>query len=176
MLSKILIALAVILGVFIIFVATRPSHFHYERSDLIHAPAEKIFPYLSQFHKGNEWSPYEQKDPTMKITIEEPDGQIGSRMSFESKNAGRGNLEILKLNPNELVELRLTMTEPIQGVNIVHYKLVPEADGTRFIWSMEGESGFFGKLFAVFVDCEKMMADDFSLGIQNLKTLIEAQK
>jgi hypothetical protein len=40
---------------------------------------------------------------------------------------------------------------------------------------MSGDGGFMGKLIGVFIDCEKMVAGDFEVGIKTLKDLIEKQ-
>ena len=175
--KRIAIVVVVILVVFIGFVMSRPSHFNYERSGVINAPAEKIFPYISNFKLGGEWSPYEKVDPNMKKVYSGTDGQVGSVMEFDgNKEAGSGKLEILNIVPNQSVEIKLTMTKPFFAENIVHYKLSPEGEGTRFTWSMSGENGFLGKLIGVLIDCEKMVADQFVVGINNLKALVEAQK
>ena len=173
MLFKILIGVGVLFALFLVFVATRPGQFRYERSGLIETSPDKIFPYLRSFKMGEKWSPYE-KDATMKKTINGVDGEVGSSMEFDSKNSGTGRLEILKITPNEHVQMRLSMIKPFKGENIVEYRLTPEGTGTRFTWTMEGDGGFFGKLIAVFIDCEKMVGDQFSQGIASLKALVEA--
>lgn len=176
MLIKILIGLGVFLVGFFAFVLTRESKFHYERSGLIQASAEEIYPYISDFNKGAEWSPYEQADPNMKKTIKGPVAQPGSIMEFEGNaKSGSGRIEILRVIPNELVEMRLTMLKPIHAENLVQYRLTPEADGTRFTWSMSGDGGFIGKLMNTFIDCEEMAAGQFTVGINNLKRLIESK-
>jgi uncharacterized protein YndB with AHSA1/START domain len=168
--------LAVIV-LFCVFISTREGKFRYERSGVIKASPEKIFPYLVDFRKGHEWSPYEKIDLNMKKTFSGPEMQVGSVMEFDgNRDAGSGKLEILKIVPNESVEIRLTMIKPFKGENIVVYKLTPQADGTLFTWTMSGDGGFMGKLLNFFVDCEKMVADQFSAGINNLKEVIESQK
>lgn len=177
MLMKIFLGLGVLLVGFIAYVATREGKFHYERNGVINASPEKIFPYISDFRKGGEWSPYEQVDPHMKKTFLGPDAQVGSVMEFDgNKDAGSGKLEILKIVPNESVEIKLTMLKPFHAENLVVYKLTPQGDGTRFSWAMSGDGGFMGKLLNVFIDCEKMIADQFTVGINNLKAVIEGQK
>ncbi|MNJ91268.1 Bacterial transcription activator, effector binding domain [compost metagenome] len=174
MLLKIAIAVIVVLVIFLGYVSTREGQFRYERSGVIAAPPEKIFPYLSNLKNGDKWSPYEKVDPNMKKTFAGNDGEVGSTMVFEgNKDAGSGKLEILKIVPNELVEIKLTMTAPMHAENIVEYRLTPEANGTKFSWSMSGDGGFMGKLVNVFIDVEKMVADQFSEGIANLKAHVE---
>jgi len=175
--KKILIGITAALVIFLGYVSTREGKFNYVRSGMINAPAEKIFPYISDFSKGGEWSPYEKVDPNMKKEISGTPGQVGHKMIFEgNSDAGSGNLEILKVVPNELVEIKLTMTKPVHAENIVTYSLASEGSVTKFSWAMSGDGGFLTKLISVFIDCEKMIAGQFGVGIENLKTVVEAQK
>lgn len=177
MARKIIFGAAIALILFLGFVSTRESKFHYERSGLINAPAEKIFPYLSTFKLGSEWSPYEKIDPNMKKNIVGTDGQVGTVMNFDGNSeAGSGSLEFLKIVPNDSVQIKLVMTKPLPADNLIEYKLTPEGSGTRFTWSMSGDGGFVGKLMTLLIDCEKMVGDQFNQGIANLKTLVESQK
>ncbi|WP_374000814.1 hypothetical protein [Bdellovibrio bacteriovorus] len=41
---------------------------------------------------------------------------------------------------------------------------------------MSGDGGFVGKLVTFFVDCEKLITDQFKQGIQNLKDIVEMPK
>jgi len=177
MFKKISLGFLTVVVLFLGYVSTRNGKFNYERSGVINAPAEKIFPYLVDFRKGSLWSPYEKVDPNMKHNFIGPDAQVGSVMEFEGNNdAGSGKLELLKITPNESVEIKLTMTKPVHGENIIVYKLTPEGTGTRFSWAMSGDGGFLAKLMGVFIDCEKMIGGQFETGISNLKTVVENAK
>lgn len=176
MFLKVALAVVAIVGLFLVYVSTRKGEFNYEVSGIIQAPVEKVFPYVSDLKLGGEWSPFEEVDPNMKKEYVGPTNQVGSKMTFAGNNeAGSGSLEILKIVPNELVELRLIMTAPLKADNIVQYRLSSESGGTRFTWSMSGDGGFVGKLVTVFVDCEKMIQEQFAKGISNLKVLVEEQ-
>lgn len=175
MIFKILAGVVVALAVFLGYVSTRDGKFRYVRSGVINAPAEKIFPYISQFKLGAQWSPYE-KGIEMPKSYGGTEGQVGSWMEFGPSPSGSGRIEILEIVPNQEVKLNLHMTAPFEAQNTVIYTLTPEADGTRFSWAMEGNGGFMGKLMTTVIDCEKMVAGQFNDGIQNLKTVVEAQK
>lgn len=177
MLKKIGLSLGIILIVFLGYVSTRPSFFRYERSGVINAPADKIFPYLSDFKLGGEWSPYEKVDPNLKRNFIGSGTEVGSVMEFEGNSeAGSGRLEMLKIVPNQAVDIKLIMTQPMHVENLIQYSLIPEAEGTRFTWVMSGDGGFMSKLIGVLVDCEKMVGGQFEQGITNLKALVEAKK
>lgn len=177
MAKKILLSLVVVIVLFLVFVSTRNGKFNYERSVVINAPVEKIYPYLSNFKLGSQWNPFDQKDPNLKRTFLGNDGEVGSAMEFEGNNeAGSGKLEMLSLIPNTEAQIKLTMTKPWKAENLIIYKLTPEAEGTRFLWAMSGDGGFMGKLMMTIIDCEKMITDEFEKGFQNLKFIIENQK
>jgi hypothetical protein len=177
MFKKIFAVFIIFITVFLIFVSTRDGKFQYERSGIINASAEKIFPFISNFKLGNEWSPYQQMDPNMKSTFSGNDAEVGSAMEFEGNSqVGSGKLQILRIVPNQLVEIQLTMLKPFHAENLIQYRLMPEGSATRFSWSMTGDGGFMNKLISIFINCEKMVGDQFSQGIQNLKSVVESQK
>lgn len=174
MILKIFIGLIVVLALFLGYVSTRDGKFRYERSGLINASAEKIFPYISQFKLGAQWSPYE-KGLEMPKNYGGVEGQVGSWMEFGPSKSGSGRIEILETISNQMVKLNLHMTAPFEAKNLVTYRLSPEQNGTRFTWEMEGDGGFMGKLMNTLIDCEKMVGGQFTEGINNLKVLIESQ-
>lgn len=172
--KKIISGLFAGLLIFLGYVSTRNGHFHYERALVINAPAQVIYPFVSDFKKGMLWNPFDQKDPQMKHVYKGTDGQVGSVVEFEGNSeVGSGRLEILRLVPNELVEIKLTMIKPFAAENLVRYKLQPDGAGTRFTWSMEGDGGFMGKLVSVFMNCEKMITVEFDKGLAQLKGIFE---
>ncbi|HEX7674857.1 MAG TPA: SRPBCC family protein [Bdellovibrio sp.] len=175
MLKIIGIVIVILIIVFVIFVSTRPAHFQYERSGIINASVDKIFPYLSTFEGGHKWSPYERMDPNMKTKIIGPDGQVGTVMEFEgNRDAGSGKLEFLKITAPTEVNLKLTMIKPFPAENLIVYHLsANEGGGTKFTWSMSGDNGFLGKMMVVFIDCEKLIGGQMEQGIKNLKEVVE---
>lgn len=171
---KVLIGLAVVLVVFLGYVATRPASFRYSNSALIKASPEKIYPYLSQLQLGGQWSPYEKRAPDMKKSLSGTDGTPGAKLEFDGgMKAGVGSVELLSFKPNEEVNLRLLMSKPVNADHLIVYKLEPVGAETRFTWSMEGENGFFGKLMGVLIDCEAMMKKDMNEGFENLRKIVE---
>ncbi len=177
MFKKVAIGILSVLVLFLGYVSTREGKFNYEKSGVINAPKEKVFPYISDLKLGGEWSPYEKIDPRMKKEFIGTPNAVGAKMNFAgNSDAGSGSLEIVNIVPNESVDIRLIMTAPFHAENMIHYQLTTEGGATRFSWSMSGDGGFLGKLISVFIDCEKMVTDQFGTGINNLKTLIESQK
>lgn len=164
----ILFSVLSIICLFLLFVSLRDGRFNYSVTMPINAPVEKVFPYLSDLKLGSEWSPFEKVDPNMQKEY------VGNKLIFKgNREAGSGSIEIVKVVPNESVELRLIMTAPFHADNVVIYKVVHEGNVTELTWSMSGDGGFMGKLMTLLIDCEKMIQGQFTAGINNLKAIVE---
>lgn len=171
---NIFLLLIFILILFLIYVSTREGKFHYKVKGIIDAPVDKVFLYLSDLKLGNEWSPFARIDPNMKNEFFGETNQPGAKLIFSgNKEAGSGIIEIIKIEQKKYVELKLTMTAPFKGENKVEYFLEEVEGKTEFTWAMSGDGGFMGKLVSIFINCEKMITDQFKEGIENLKILFK---
>lgn len=175
MIKNVLLGIVGIIVLFLAYASTREGKFNYEKSVVINAPAEKIYPYISNFKNGSAWNSFDQKDPNIKRSYTGNDGEAGSRMDFEGNaEAGSGYLEMLSVTANSEAQMKLVMTKPIHAENLIVYKLTPEAGGgTRFTWSMSGDGGLMGKIINIFIDCEKMITGEFDKSFNNLKMIVE---
>jgi len=61
---------------------TQPDSFHIERSASIAAPADKIFPLISNPKMFATWSPFD-KDPNMKRVFSGPESGTGARYAWD---------------------------------------------------------------------------------------------
>jgi hypothetical protein len=169
-LALIVVAVAAILAL----AATKPDEFRVTRSALIDAPPSAIYPYLSDLRKGTEWSPWIELDPDMEQSYEGPADQVGGVYKWKGdSNVGEGSLTLTELRPNEFVQMRLDFVKPMEGTSTAEYALTPKGDQTEVSWTMYGENGFMAKIMSVFMDCEKMMSEQFYKGLGNLKAIVE---
>lgn len=165
-----LVALLVIRGLF------GSKTFRIERSTLIKAPAEMIYPKISSLKNMHDWSPWKEKDPNAKMTMEGTDGTIGASMSWEGNDdVGSGKQEITELVPNKSVRTALHFYKPWEAENVATFDLVPSGDSTKVTWGMEGENGFMMRVMSVFMDMDKMVGPDFEKGLSNLKKTTEEE-
>ena len=171
MLTVILIAVAAVIAAILIYAATKPDTFAYQRSTTINAPAEKIFPMINDLKAMTTWSPFE-KDPSMKRTFSGPNGGPGQVYVFADMHSA-GDVSVLANVPNEGVSMRLKMTKPFACDNAVNFTLVPNGDGTHVTWAMSGKQPYMAKLMGVFINCEKMCQRQFDEGLAKLKSITE---
>ena len=171
MLTTILIVVALVIAAILIYAATKPDDFAYQRSTTINAPAEKIFPLINDLKAMTTWSPFE-KDPTMKREFSGPNAGPGQVYVFADKHS-KGDVSVLAAVPNEAVSMRLKMTKPFACDNSVQFTLVPNGSGTSVTWAMSGKQPYMAKLMSTFINCEKMCQKQFDEGLAKLKSLIE---
>ncbi|MFN8640336.1 MAG: SRPBCC family protein [Candidatus Binatia bacterium] len=173
MLKKILLGLAALVALLVVVIAARPAAFHISRSITIQAPPSRVFPRLESPRAQNAWSPWVHTDPKMVVTYDGPFSGVGATSAWDGPTAGRGRATITAVTPDREVRQTVEFLSPMQATNRVAFTLVPNGDATVVTWSMDGTNGFIGKAFALFLDIDKMVGDDFEKGLATLKGQVE---
>ena len=176
MLIKVLIVVAVLLVVFIIIVATRPSEFQITRTATMNAPAEVVFAQVNDFQSWRAWSPWEGKDPAMKRTYEGPPAGRGAVYAWAgNKEVGEGRMTLTESRPHELIRIKLDFIKPFAATNTTEFTFKPQGEQTHVTWTMTGHNGFMAKAFCMFMDMDKMVGGDFEKGLAAMKAVAEAR-
>lgn len=174
MFKKILIIIIVVIGVILIYAATRPDTFTVKRSAEIKAKPEKIFDQINDFQKWTAWSPWEKMDPEMKRTYSGQKRGKGARYGWEGKSGvGTGSMEITDSVKPSQITMSLDFEKPMKAHNVVEFTFDQKNGATNVTWSMSGEQNFFAKLMGIFMSMDNMVGKDFEAGLANLKTVVE---
>jgi hypothetical protein len=174
MLISIAILVLVLLGVLLIFAATKPDTFSIQRSMTMKAPPEKIFACINDFHNWTSWSPWEKLDPTMNRTYEGRENGQGAQYAWEGKGkVGAGRMEILESTPFSGITIKLDFIKPFEGHNTAVFGLETQGDFTTVNWKMYGPQPYMGKLMTMFCNMDAMIGKDFEAGLTNMKALVE---
>ena len=113
--------------------------------------------------------------PSQLHTAPTPDSGVGAACSWDgNKDIGAGSATITESKPGELVRERMDWIRPMAGVATVDFTFKPEGDKTVVTWAMYGKNGFMGKLFSVFMDCDKMCGPQFEQGLADLGKIVTA--
>jgi carbon monoxide dehydrogenase subunit G len=176
MLRKILIAIAVIIAVFVVIIATRPADFRVSRSATLPAPPAVVFEQVNDFHKWEAWSPWAKLDPNAKNTFEGPAAGSGAIFRWAGNNqVGEGAMTIMESKPGELVRINLEFIKPFAGTSTAEFTFKPVGDQTEVTWSMSGKNNFIGKAMSLIMNCEKMIGPQFEQGLANMRAVVEAK-
>lgn len=172
------IALIVVLAVaaLALYATTRPDTFAVQRSTLIQAKADKLFPLINDLHQYNTWNPYAKKDPAMRIDYRGPASGPGAAFDFSgNKDAGKGSVEVTGGQAPTRVDMVLHMIEPFEGRNQISFTLAPQGEATQVTWAMHGPSPYISKLIGIFIDMDHMIGRDFEAGLAQLKAVAETR-
>lgn len=173
-----IISLVLILAVLVVvgLAAAKPDEFRVSRSAVMAAPAQDIFAQIVDLEKSQQWSPWVEMDPDAKYEFEGPTVGEGATIHWEGEKSGKGSMIITETRAAEFAKFRLEFEKPMQGTNTAEFTLAPADNGagTLVTWSMYGPNNFLNKLISVFMNCEKMVGEQFEKGLSNLKTKVEA--
>ena len=174
MFKIIAIAVLVVLVAILIFATTKPDNFRVERSTTIKAAPERVFALINDFQRWTSWSPYEKKDPGMKRTYSGAASGTGAIYEWDGdKNVGKGRMEITESTPSSRIVIKLDFLAPFEAHNTAEFTLQAQGDSTQVTWAMYGPANFMSKLMSVFFSMDKMIGDDFAIGLANLKAAAE---
>lgn len=143
-----------------------------ERSQLVNAPAERIYAHLDSSAGWQRWGVWYRRDPQMAVTARGAAAGAGAGWDWTSVSQGKGSMTLTAAESGRRVayELRIDDFKPSSG----ELRLEPEAQGTRVIWLMQGDMGGnpIHRWFGLFMD--RLVGPDFEAGLGNLKQLAEA--
>jgi uncharacterized protein YndB with AHSA1/START domain len=170
MFKKILIAVALLLVVLIVFVATRPATYHVERSARMAASPAAVYAQVADFRAWERWSPWEGRDPDMRKTFEGPSSGAGASYHWVGNDeVGEGRMTITEADPGRRVEIDLEFIKPWASRNVTTFELEPDGAGTRVVWHMDGRNDFMGKAMSLVMDFDQMIGADFERGLGSLE-------
>lgn len=174
MLMPILIAIAAIMVVLIIIVATRPADFRITRTATMPAPPAVVFAQVNDFHKWEAWSPWAKLDPACKYSYEGPAAGTGAIFTWSGNNkVGEGRMTILESRPDDLIRIKLEFLKPFKATSTSEFTFQPQGNQTVVTWSMYGKNNFMAKAMGLIMNCDKMVGGDFEKGLASLKSIAE---
>lgn len=175
MVIPIAILVLVLLSAGLVFVATRPNSFRVERTAQIHAPQQVVFAIINDLRQWARWSPFDKRDPQMHKELSGPDTGPGASYSWNgNKDVGEGRMTIVDSKPGESVSMKLEFTRPFKAKNDVTFALVPNDDGTRVSWILDGKNNFMAKFFSLLINMDTMIGKDFEEGLAKLNSIAQS--
>ncbi len=171
----VLVVVGLSLGGVLAVAGRRPDRFRVERSIVIVAAPERVFPWIADLRAWGAWSPYDAKDPAMTRRFEGPPSGVGAAYAWSGNNkAGAGRMEVTEVAAPSRLVVDLVFTRPFKAHNAAGFDLVPEGTGTAVTWWTSGPSPLAFKLMSLFADMDRMIGRDFEVGLAALKRVAEA--
>ena len=154
-----------------------PSKTHVERSMVIAAHPNQIFPLINQLNKWVEWSPWHKKDTTAQYTYNEIPAGVGAYNKWISAHpeVGNGTMQIIESVSDTFLKIQMNMEG--MGISYSTFKLSETDAGTLVTWIMdadgEGMPLYFvpiAKYYNLFMD--GMLGAEFERGLTLLQVSV----
>jgi hypothetical protein len=143
------------------------------RSTVVAARPETVRALVEDFRAWRHWSPWEDLGE-LRRSYTGADSGVGAQYAWEgNRRAGAGSMEIVAATPESL-RIELRFLKPWRATHDVVLTFVPHAEGTKVTWTMTGTHTGLAKLFARFVNTDKLVGPDFEKGLANLKVCAES--
>ena len=171
---KLLTAIAAI--IILLFVAgfILPKKIVTERSILIEAPVDSVFPQVSYFSNMSTWSPWNDYDPDMEITYKGISGEVGSEYNWSgNKDVGKGNMTISAIEPNKRVDIKLSFVEPYESSSDIYFLFEDKGAQTEVKWGYFEKMKIPSNVMMAIMGVKKMLNKEFDKGLVRLKERCE---
>ena len=170
--KKVLYVILALVCIYLVLCLVGPSGTRIERSASIKAPASAVQATLTDFSVFPKWSPWQEKDPNMKITLEGKAGKPGHKYYWEgNKEVGKGTMTLDGISGDSILQ---TLYFEGMGDSKVYMIMKEENGTTNLTWGMYSTHPFIGRGLMLFMNLDKMMGPDFDKGLANIKSLVEA--
>lgn len=155
---------------------TQPDEIYVERSTVVQASPQVIWPHLADLRQFPKWSPWQDLDPDMAAEFSEISAQVGAWYEWRGdSNVGSGRMTIKDLQDPVLVVHDLEFIEPWESASEVRLALEPRSEGTQVTWSMRSPSSLLAHIAGFFLDMDALIGADFEKGLARLAQLAEAE-
>ena len=76
-----------------------PGHYRVERTTVIAAKPEAIFPYVADLKAWRQWGVWFARDPAMEVSYSPATTEVGAWSQWKSKSQGDGKMTISSVHP-----------------------------------------------------------------------------
>lgn len=174
LLLKVLGGLAVLVLLLVVVAFFFPRTYRVERSVVIAAPAEVVFPLVADLREWRRWGVWYELDPAMRVTYSTSPApnEVGGWTAWTSESQGNGRALLLQVHAPAHVRYRLEFPD-MDMSSFGDFVLMPVLDGVQVTWSDAGDLGLnpLARWFGLFLD--GMIGPSFEGGLSKLKRLAE---
>lgn len=176
----VLIILAVISSIIVLFLIIAlfiKKDYSVEREIIINKSKQEVFDFIKFLKNQDKYSKWATMDPNMKQEFKGTDGVVGFVSAWESdkKDVGKGEQKITKIIEGERVETEIHFIKPMEGIANVYMTTESNSisNQTKVKWGFNSRMNYPMNIMLLFMDMEDMIGKDFSIGLTNLKNILE---
>lgn len=177
---RILKVLGIIVALYLIVALFAPSSYNVERKKTMTASAEVIYQQIAVFENWDAWSPWAEKDPSIKNTRTGEPGTIGSKTSWvgDPDLSGTGSMTMTELVEFSKIRYDLHFAD-MDMTSHGGFDIAEGESGTEVTWFDGGDIAFLFRPMVMFLDLEGQIGPDFERGLtllDSIATIKQAEK
>ncbi len=175
-LKKVFLALVIIIVVPLVIAAFTDKDYSVEREIVVNKPNQQVFDYIKSLKNQEKFSKWASMDPHMQRFYSGTDGTVGfvAGWASDSADVGVGEQEIMDIKEGARIDLALRFKEPFESSDKAYMTTESvSADQTMVKWGFEGHMDYPMNIMLLFLDMEEALGNDFSIGLENLKSNLE---
>lgn len=172
----ILVIIAIIIALLFIIPLFSRKAYTVEREIIINKPPTEVYEYIRHLKNQREYSKWVMMDLNAKSTYTGTDGAVGFIAAWDSnqKNVGKGEQEIKGLKTNVQMDLEIRFEKPFKGVASGYIATdVVSSSTTKVRWGFASSMPYPMNIMLLVMNMEKMLGNDISEGLANLKKVLE---
>jgi hypothetical protein len=177
-LKRVLLVLVILIAIPLIAALFLRKDYAVEREVTINKPKQEVFEYVKYLKNQNKFSKWANLDPNMKQEFRGTDGTVGFVSAWESQSddVGKGEQEIKGIKDGERIDYEIRFLKPFESTSPA-YMTTETVNGnqTKVKWGFSGHMPYPMNLMLSVMNMEQMLGDDFQLGLNNLKGIMEKQ-
>jgi hypothetical protein len=154
--------------------ASQLQHIHIQKTVSINAELETVFNnvvYLKNFPK---WSPFLEADPSQKVEVKGPDGQVGAQYHWEGNSgADLGYQEIKRIENQKYVKMGCDIQKPFEAKPTFEYSFEQSGNAITVTQDFDVQSGFADAFFMWLFGAKEDIAKTNARGMELLKIASE---
>lgn len=172
-----MIVLYIILGLIVLLLLAGlviSKDMNVKREVVINRSSSEVFNYVKYLKNQDNYSKWATLDPDMKKEFRGTDGQPGFVSAWEgNKKVGKGEQEIKAVSDGR-IDTELRFEKPFKSIAQARMTAEPvDTNSTRVTWGFESKMNYPMNIMKLFMNMDKAIGNDFSMGLNNLKTLLE---
>jgi len=164
---KLILVFAVILGLFLAFISTKPKNYDVYHTQVLKANIDDVFKTVNDYKTWESWGPWIEMDTTIVVKLDEKTSGVGSGYSWSSEKDENGRMETLTLEKNKYITQKVIFGN--KGDSDIYWKFKSVDEGTEVTWGMKSDLGLIERAaFFVIGGAELMFKPMLVKGLRNL--------
>ena len=148
--------------------------FTVERSISLDHSKDKVLSVLTDFSQWTHWSPWLSQEPSCIPQFSGNAGEVGHTQSWDGKYIGKGEMELIGIDDDSVLDYRLDFLKPWKSHSKVKFAMTEKDGRTHLTWSMAGTIPIF--LFFLKKMMKAFIGDDYERGLMMLDDFLRNGK